>query len=384
MMKAKLTPRRRFPEFNEAWAKSNLASLFEITAGGDIEKGNVSPIRSKEFIYPIYANAEKEKGLYGYSNIYKVDGGVVTIAGRGVNIGIAHARDHRFYPIVRLLVLKPRNNVDIKFFEYSINRLSIFVESTGVPQLTIPQVSNYNIHYPIFQEQKKIASFLSAVDSKIQQLNKKKEVLEQYKKGVMQKLFKQEIRFRDEKGKIYPKWEKKRLLEVSEINPRTEELPASFVYIDLESVEKGVLKYERQIQLNEAPSRAQRVLANGDILFQCVRPYQMNNLLFNFGSGYVASTGYAQIRTNQNPAFIFQFLHTDSFVNEAVSRCTGTSFPAISSSDLGQIKVPVPSRQEQEKIVSFLQRLDERAKLLSKQIELTTEFKKGLLQQMFV
>src|SRR5690606_40376361 len=82
--------------------------------------------------------------------------------------------------------------------------------------------------------------------------------------------------------------------------PKNEGLPSSFVYIDLESVENGRLLKEDFISKDGAPSRAQRVLSKNDVLFQMVRPYQKNNLFFDKEGKYVASTGYAQIRTKQN------------------------------------------------------------------------------------
>ena len=202
-----LVPALRFKEFEGDWNTKKLGEIYKINAGGDIDVNHVSQIKTEEYQYPIYANAKKEKGFYAYSDIYKVEPNTVTIAGRGAHLGIAHARDHRFYPIVRLLVLKPLNQEDIHFSECAINRIHLFIESTGVPQLTAPQISGYKISLPSLPEQQKIASFLSAVDEKIQQLTKKKELLEQYKKGVMQQLFSGQLRFKDENGNLYPDWE---------------------------------------------------------------------------------------------------------------------------------------------------------------------------------
>jgi type I restriction enzyme S subunit len=108
-------PQLRFPEFSGEWIEKKLGNIFKITAGGDIDKKNVSEIKNEIFQYPIYANAEKNKGFYGYSDLYKIDEGVITVAGRGVNLGIAHARNHKFYPIVRLLVLNPKFDIDETF-----------------------------------------------------------------------------------------------------------------------------------------------------------------------------------------------------------------------------------------------------------------------------
>lgn len=178
-------------------------------------------------------------------------------------------------------------------------------------------------------------------------------------------------------------WELKKLREVCEINPRNESLPNSFIYVDLESVAKGRLLKEDSISKDEAPSRAQRVLAKNDILFQMVRPYQKNNLFFNKEGKYVASTGYAQIRTKQNPQFIFQYLHNQKFVDKVIERCTGTSYPAINSADLGNILVHYPNLEEQKKIADFLSLLDAKISSSIKIIEGLKLSKQTLIKKIF-
>ncbi len=155
----KNVPDLRFSSYKQPWSRNKLDELFDISAGGDIDASHVSRKRNNKFPFPIYANDQKDKGFYGYSDVYIFEGGVITVAGRGVNIGIAHVRHHNFYPIVRLLVLSPKINIDIKFFEYEINRINFFLESTGVPQLTSPQISNYKVGNPKLGEQKKSRPF---------------------------------------------------------------------------------------------------------------------------------------------------------------------------------------------------------------------------------
>jgi len=178
-------------------------------------------------------------------------------------------------------------------------------------------------------------------------------------------------------------WEEKKLENISKINPSTEDLPNEFIYIDLESVDAGTLKQENKIKKTEAPSRAQRVLQKNDILFQTVRPYQQNNLLFNFSGNYVASTGYAQIRAKDNPMFLYQYIHTPTFLNKVLVRCTGSNYPAINSSDVKKIKVSIPSLLEQQKIASFLESTDELINNLKEQKENLESYKKGMMQKIF-
>ena len=180
-------------------------------------------------------------------------------------------------------------------------------------------------------------------------------------------------------------WEKKRIKDFCEVNPKTEELEDEFIYIDLESVSKGCLLSKNIISKTNAPSRAQRVLKNNDILFQCVRPYQMNNLLFNAENAdfqYVASTGYAQIRTQENSSFVYQLLHSSKFNKEVMLRCTGSSYPAISSSDLEDIEVYICGVEEQQKIGYFLDLIDRRIAVQNKIISDLKVLKKELCRKM--
>src|SRR5690606_15475726 len=117
----------------------------------------------------------------------------------------------------------------------------------------------------------------------------------------------------------------------------------------------------RVIQKEGAPSRAQRLLKDKDVIFQMVRPYQKNNYYFNRSddSEYVASTGYAQLRAFESSMYLYQFIHTDKFVSKVLDKCTGSNYPAINSSDLSKIMVQIPKPKEQQKIAWCLSSLDE-------------------------
>ncbi|WP_394749326.1 restriction endonuclease subunit S [Spongiimicrobium salis] len=178
-------------------------------------------------------------------------------------------------------------------------------------------------------------------------------------------------------------WRNSSLNKECVVNPKSPELPIEFIYIDLESVSKGILVSENKVKREGAPSRAQRLLKTNDIIFQTVRPYQKNNYHFKFNkSNYVSSTGYAQLRTENESAFIYQMLHTELFVNKVLLRSTGSSYPAINSSDLGKIKVNLPNLEEQQKIATFLTSVDTRIEQLTQKKELLEQYKKGVMQQL--
>lgn len=132
---------------NKRWETVRLAEIFTISAGGDIDRQNSSPTYSTSYPYPVYANALTNNGLYGYANYFKVEGDSITVSGRG-EVGHAIARHCKYVPIVRLLSLVPKYEDDVDFFAYMINATSIYIESTGVPQLTSPQLGAVKVFRP--------------------------------------------------------------------------------------------------------------------------------------------------------------------------------------------------------------------------------------------
>ena len=181
-------------------------------------------------------------------------------------------------------------------------------------------------------------------------------------------------------------WRQTTLGEIAEVNPTTtKSLPLRFQYIDLESVEKGRIVKNNVLTREDAPSRAQRILNNGDVIFQMVRPYQQNNLYFNLKGNIpvVASTGYAQLRGFQSSLFLYYAVHTPNFLGEVLNRCTGSNYPAINSADLSTISLSLPSLAEQEKIASFLSLIDERIQSCSETIKERKREKVALLNQLF-
>ena len=184
-------------------------------------------------------------------------------------------------------------------------------------------------------------------------------------------------------GNFKDSWNQQKLNDFAVINPDSNKLPEQFIYIDLECVNSGELLFENTVFRSDAPSRAQRLLEIGDVLFQMVRPYQKNNYYFNKIGDYVASTGYAQIRTDQDSKYLYQYIHFQKFVDRVIERCTGTSYPAINSTDLSNIPISFPSLPEQQKIASFLTTVDEKLQSLKKKKTLLEQYKKGVMQKIF-
>ncbi|MCE7021162.1 restriction endonuclease subunit S (plasmid) [Enterococcus faecalis] len=179
-------------------------------------------------------------------------------------------------------------------------------------------------------------------------------------------------------------WEERKLKDIAQFNPKTV-LPDEFEYVDLESVVGTEMISHRTESKDQAPSRAQRLAQKGDVFYQTVRPYQMNNYLYDLPyDNYVFSTGYAQMRPNIDSYFLLNSVQNKQFVQHVLDRSTGTSYPAINSSDLSNIEIHVPSKlSEQQKIGAFFQSIDDTIALHQRKLDLLKEQKKGFLQKMF-
>ncbi|MDX8337342.1 restriction endonuclease subunit S [Candidatus Cetobacterium colombiensis] len=382
-------PKLRFPEFSGEWEEKKLGEISEISSGltplrsekkyfengeipwiktTDLNNGNI--LKSEELITTYALEKTTLKLLPKNTVLIAMYGGFNQIGRTGIT-----QIETTINQAISALILK--KNYSSHYILQYLNGFKekwkqVAASSRKDPNITKKDVENFKISISSLPEQEKIASFLSKVDESIEILEEEKELWKKYKKGMIQKIFSQKLRFKDENGNDYPEWEESNLEKIAEVNPKTEAVPERFIYIDLESVENGLLKNEKIVLKNEAPSRAQRVLKSNDILYQTVRPYQKNNFYFentNKIYPFVASTGYAQIRTSQNSKYLYHFLHTDKFVDSVLERCTGTSYPAINSSDLKLIKFNLPSLPEQEKIANFLSSIDEKIELIEKELE---------------
>ena len=173
---------------NPSWREVKLGEMYNISAAGDFNAKKSSPIQDEEHPYPIYSNALTNKGLHSYSTYAKYSEDSITITGRG-DIGFANHRKEKFMAIGRLLILKNKSSVSNEFVcEYINHSIRFHKETTGVPQLTAPQVSKYCIVLPSLAEQKKIGYMLNVAKNEIFLLQRLVEQYRKQKRGLMQKL----------------------------------------------------------------------------------------------------------------------------------------------------------------------------------------------------
>lgn len=393
-----LVPKLRFPEFLESWSFVTISKFFDFT-----EKVEKTTTFDKDKVLTVKLHAggivKNEKAtLTGKANYFNRKVGQFIFS----KIDLLNGA----FGVIPEPLDGFASSSDVPAYSFNAEHSSMFfvnwlkakyehleIERTGTSS-TLKRVSPEKflalaIPVPTLNEQQKIADCLASIDELITLESQKLDTLKRHKKGLMQQLFPAEgetvPRLRFPEFRDAGEWNVKNLKNVCEVNPSNAVLPEKFVYIDLEAVEAGKLKLRKIIYQEEAPSRAQRLLRYGDVIFQMVRPYQRNNLHFKINEEipYVASTGYAQLRANESEDFLFQAVHTDGFVEQVIAKCTGSSYPAINSSDLAELPLAIPQKAEQQKIADCLTSLDDRIAAQNQKIDALKTHKKGLMQQLF-
>ena len=266
-----------------------------------------------------------------------------------------------------------------------INRLN---DSGAKASLNLKTVGKVLLSTPEFAEQQKIAEFLTAVDERIAKLKRKKELLEEYKKGMMQKLFSQEIRFKDEDGNDFPDWEEKRLWEMMTVSPRhrpLEIIPSQILTVQLHR--KGVKRNTRTDTLSIGAT-AYYTRRAGEFIFGKQNLHRgAFDLIPKEFDGFLTSGDIPCLTIDDlilSPRYILNFLGRESFYSKLETIATGTGSKRIHEKTFLNLCLTIPSLPEQQKIAKFLTRIDDKITVLSNQIADASEFKRGLLQKMFV
>ena len=185
--------------FGEIESKILLSDVCdEIFAGGDAPKNNFSKDKTEKYSIPIIANAVKDNGLYGYTDLSRVTKPSITIAARGSGTGHTEIRNEPFFPIVRLIVLTPNTNlVNLDYLKYAIKNLEILRSGSAIPQLTVPMIKKYVLPVPNLTIQESIIKQLNQLEKQLDEINhlytNKLNALDELKKSILQKAFTGEL-----------------------------------------------------------------------------------------------------------------------------------------------------------------------------------------------
>lgn len=362
--------------------KYKLKDLFNLFAGGDIDIEHFSQYKTPIHCFPIYSNSLNNKGLYGYTSAPKYKGNSITITGRG-SVGHAEYRKQDFDAIIRLLILIPKtsNVVNSYYLTQFINQCVSFpLESTGVPQLTVPQIENIEVCLPDYTQQVAIAEALSDIDGLLSSLQKLIEKKKAIKQGTMQELLTGKKRLPG----FCQKWAKKYLKEI--IVPRKERINPAEIdnrkCIELEHIEPNSGKI-----LGYCESREQKSLKTifypNDILWGKLRPYLRKYAHPKF-SGVCSTEFWVFNAINQYACndFMYYLLQTEDFVSAANST-TGTKMPRADWNLVQELEVKIPAdKNEQRAIAQVLSDMDSEIEQLEKKLAKYQQIKQGMIQEL--
>ena len=257
---------------------------------------------------------------------------------------------------------------------------------TSYPAINSTDLSSIKISFPTVPEQQKIASFLSAVDDKIQQLSRKKKLLEQYKKGVMQQLFSDKLRFKDENGEEYPEWKwvgGNELFDNISDKKHNSDTPILAITQDQGAIPRDLINY--QMTVTDASVASYKVVQRGDFIIS-LRTFQ-GGIEFSEYHG-ICSPAYNILRPSSeevDKTFYKLYLKTSYYIKQLQKNLEGIrDGKMISYKYFSEIKLPFPSKPEQQKIANFLSGINGKIEQVNGELVKTQEFKKGLLQQLFV
>jgi len=283
-----------------------------------------------------------------------------------------------------------KNKMALGFSGYFMQTYKIRVQmmkmATGISVLGISKgnLNKLELTIPQKQEQEKIASFLSSIDKKINQLSKKDELLQNYKKAMMQKIFSQKLRFKKENRSDYPKWEEKSLNELVEFNngkAHENNIDESGKYIVVNSKfisSNGTVKKYSNSQIFPLHKNdivmVMSDVPNGKALSKCY--------LIDKDNKYTLNQRICSLRqTVNNNRFLIYLINRNKYY---LAFDSGVGQTNLRRDEVLNLKLKVPSIEEQTKIANFLSSLDTKISQNKKNLEETQKFKKALLQKMFV
>ena len=400
MSKQSNIPQLRFKGFVEKWELKKLGDVAEKI--GDGLHG--TPIYSEDSdIYFINGNNLSNGKIEINENTKKVNKSTFEKNNKGLNentllisingtIGnIAKYNNEKVMLGKSVGYYKFKENTDFYYHAFQTDKIQNFFisELTGstIKNLSLKTLRETIISLPTIPEQEKIASFLSAVDEKIQQLTRKAALLEQYKKGVMQQLFSGKLRFKDDNGEEYADWEEKTFSDVGEIvtgkTPSTTDLNlwnGEIQFVTPTDINNGKYQFNTQRTIKEIAST--RLLPSKSIMFTCIASIGKMCLSIKPCITNQQINSIVPYKDFDNEFIYYSILNIVDFIKSTQST---TTLPIINKTEFSKFKINVPiSLAEQQKIAGFLSGIDEKIGVVNGELLKMQGFKKGLLQRMFI
>ncbi|MFN4188694.1 MAG: restriction endonuclease subunit S [Acinetobacter johnsonii] len=402
-------PKLRFKEFDGDWFQSKIGEIFQVTSGSTplrsdnrfFENADIVWVKTTDLNNGLIEKTEEKISQIALkeTSVKILPKGTVFVAMYGGfnQIGRTGLLVHEAACNQALSAIYPNEKIDsyflLTFLNHKVDDWKNFAASSRKdPNITKSDVLAFPLKYPVKEEQTKIASFLSVVDEKISQLTQKHALLSQYKQGMMQKLFSQQIRFKADDGSEFGEWEEKTLGSLG-VFKSGQGFPEKyqggktgvpfFKVSDMNTYgnEKRMVVANNYVDADSILEMKVKVILDESIIFAKVGAavfLERKRLATNFliDNNMMAFTPDPKLNIN----FIKQFLDTIKFSNFVQVG----ALPSYNAGDLAIIPIHIPCVVEQTKIANFLSAIDQKIDMVAQQIEQTKQWKKGLLQQMFI
>jgi len=401
-------PQLRFSEFEGVsnYNKFIFDDIFLFSTGKNIKQKEASPdfdipcVRYGE-LYHMYNEVITKivnRTNLDQSELLFSNGDEILLPSAGedpLDIGSASALTLSNVAIGRTInILRPKeDNIYSQIYvSYYINqqlrkKISTLAKGVSISNVYNSDLKKLTITLPNPTEQTKIAIFLTAVDKRINLLQKKKARLEQYKKGVMQKLFSQTLRFKKEDGADFEDWEEKKLGEVCEFTQGIQ-IPQSE---QLRFFENGYVRYlyirdffSDNFQCFVKNIYPSKIISKNEIMV--VNTGNTAGKVFTGQTGVLSNNSFKISFDNTIIDYNYLFLYLDSTIgqNRIRSFFNSGGQPHLGHKNISKVQLPLPILKEQKKIANFLSSIDKSIHNLQFTINNSQLFKKGLLQKMFV
>lgn len=405
-------PSLRFKKFDRDWSINKIEEISIVTSGGTPSRsvreywsGNIPWVTTSLVDFNVINEAKEFITQVGLDNssakLFPKDTILMAMYGQGITRGKVAILGIEATTNQACAAIKLKNGFDTKFiFQNLMNRYEEIRDLSnegGQKNLSAGIIKEILISFPEKEEQTKIASFLSAVDEKISQLTQKHQLLSQYKQGMMQKLFSQQIRFKADDGSEFGEWEKLTLSQISKhIGGTALESYVSecgdynFISIGNYSTNGKYIDNSQRIILNEKTGT--KLLDKDDLVMVLNDKTATGDLigstiLINEDNKYIYNQRSERIICNKSKVlsvYLWHFLNSEMMRSEVRKLAQGGTQIYINFSSVLSIIFLLPCLAEQNKIANFLSAIDQKIEVVAQQIEQAKIWKKGLLQQMFV
>lgn len=390
MEKQKNIPALRFPEFGGEWVERKLSGIANKVNSGKTPLGGESVYSEEGVLFIRSQNITDNKLSYENStfiseeinntmrnSVVKPRDILLNITGASLGRSCVVPKNFTSGNVNQHVCIIRLNESNEPCFVQSIftsekgqKLFNSLQTGSGREGLNFESIKKITLLFPTLLEQQKIANFLTAVDEKLQALKKKKVLLEQYKKGVMQKIFSQELRFKDENGNNFVDWEVKKLGEIS--IKKSSNISANKIENNFgEYVIYGASGVLKKVDFYEEENDYISIVKDGA---------GVGRLLYCAGKSSVLGTmEIIKPKSEVIPYYLYCLLSNIDFTKYI----TGSTIPHIYFKDYLHEICGIPTLPEQAKIANFLTTIDQKINQQQSQIEKVSHYKKGLLQQMF-